>query len=58
MNDLCPLRIFVIDDDPIFCQIDRGGTEGRRALRLFKNLAVYSLSEIRRKSPNCVLVDL
>ena len=58
MNDLGSLRIFVIDDDPFFVELIEEvlKTEGHSVSS--KISTVYSLSEIRRKSPNCVLVDL
>ncbi len=58
MNDLCPLRIFVIDDDPFFVELIEEVLKAEGHSVSSNISAVYSLSEIRRKSPNCVLVDL
>ena len=58
MNDSHPPRIFVIDDDPFFVELIEEVHEAE-AHSVSSNIsAVYSLSKICRKSPNCLLVDL
>ncbi len=58
MNDLCPLRIFVIDDDPFFVELIEEVLKAEGHSVSSNTSAVYSLSGIRRKNPNCVLVGL
>ena len=53
-----PLNIYLVDDDAFFVELITDILEDEGHSVLSNDSAVFSLSEIRRKVPDCVLVDL
>ncbi len=58
MSNKKPLTFYIIDDDPMFVDIMTELLEDEGFSVASNHAALYALSEIRARKPDCILVDL